>query len=173
MTYDSPASDAGESRAAFPGRAQRFAIHHPFSRTAEKGRVMKIKALWFILLIPALIAITACDTAFTVGTKTIGIRSGQFIYTEGYLRATYTFPLEKVWAACEKTLADLKADDVERVKKIATGNFTAMIQDDKVRISVEYVEKGLTAVSVMVGPSGNNLASQLIHDRIENVLKAP
>ena len=29
----------------------------------------------------------------------------------------------------------------------------------------------MTAVSIMVGPSGNNLASQLIHDRIANVLK--
>ena len=132
---------------------------------------MKRKLLGLMLLVPALLLITACDTALTVGTKTIGIRSGEFIYTDGYLRATYIFPFEKVWAACEKTVTDLKAVDVERVKKIATGNLTAMILDDKVRISVEYVEKGMTAVSIMVGPSGNNLASQLIHDRIANVLK--
>ena len=132
---------------------------------------MKRKLLGLMLLVPALLLITACDTALTVGTKTIGIRSGEFIYTDGYLRATYIFPFEKVWAACEKTVTDLKAVDVERVKKIATGNLTAMIQDDKVRISVEYVEKGMTAVSIMVGPSGNNLAAQLIHDRIANVLK--
>ena len=132
---------------------------------------MKRKLLGLMLLVPALFLITACDTALTAGTKTIGIRSGEFIYTDGYLRATYLFPFEKVWAACEKTMTDLKAGDVERVKKIATGNLTAMIQDDKVRISVEYVEKGMTAVSIMVGPSGNNLASQLIHDRIANVLK--
>ncbi|OHE16298.1 MAG: hypothetical protein A2X96_03395 [Syntrophobacterales bacterium GWC2_56_13] len=132
---------------------------------------MKRKLLGLMLLVPALLLITACDTALTVGTKTIGIRSGEFIYTDGYLRAAYIFPFEKVWAACEKTVTDLKAVDVERVKKIATGNLTAMIQDDKVRISVEYVEKGMTAVSIMVGPSGNNLASQLIHDRIANVLK--
>ena len=132
---------------------------------------MKRKLLGLMLLVPALLLITACDTALTVGTKTIGIRSGEFIYTDGYLRAAYIFPFEKVWAACEKTVTDLKAVDVERVKKIATGNLTAMILDDKVRISVEYVEKGMTAVSIMVGPSGNNLASQLIHDRIANVLK--
>lgn len=134
---------------------------------------MKAQALRFIILIPSLLAIIACDTSLTVGTRTVGIRSGKFIYTEGYLRAVYNFPLENVWAACEKTLADLQAVDVERDKKIATGNLTAMIHDDKIRISVEYIEKGLTAVSAMVGPAGNNLASQLIHDRIENVLKAP
>lgn len=134
---------------------------------------MKVKLLRFTLLIPALLTIAACDTALTVGSRTIGIRSGEFIYTDGYLRATYNFPLEKVWAACEKTLTDLKATDVERIKKIATGSFTALILDDKVRISVEYVEKEMTAVSIMVGASGNNLASQLIHDRIGNFLKAP
>jgi hypothetical protein len=144
---------------------------HPFSRTSEKGQNMKIKLLWLMLALPALLSIAACDTALSVGSRTIGIRSGEFIYTDGYLRATYLFPLETVWAGCEKTLTGLKATDVERVKTIATGNFTAFIQDDKVRINVEYVERNMTAVSVMVGPSGNNLASQLIHDRLGDILK--
>jgi hypothetical protein len=134
---------------------------------------MKVKLLRFLLLLPAFLMIAACDTALTVGTRTIGIRSGEFVYTDGYLRATYNFPFDKVWAASEKTLTDLKAADVERIKKIATGSLTAFILDDKVRLSVEYVEKGMTAVSIMVGPSGNNLASQLIHDRIGNILKMP
>ena len=134
---------------------------------------MKKMLLRLILLVPALLMIAACDTALTVGRKTIGIRSGEFLYTDGYLRATYTFPFETVWSACEKTLADLKATDVERIHKIATGNLTAVIQDDKVRITVDYVEKGMTAVSIMAGPSGSSLASQLIHDRIATVLKNP
>ena len=125
------------------------------------------------VLLPALLLIAACDTALTVGRKTIGIRSGEFIYTDGYLRATYTFPFEKVWTACDKTLTDLKATDVETDPKDRPGRLTAIIQDEKVRISVDYVEKEMTAVSIMVGTSGNNLASQLIHDRIATVLKTP
>lgn len=134
---------------------------------------MKRMLLRFILLVPALLMIAACDTSLTVGRKTIGIRSGEFLYTDGYLRATYTFPFEKVWSACDKTLTDLKATDIERNRKIATGTLSALIQDDKVRISVEYVEKEITSVSVMAGPSGSTLASQLIHDRITAVLKNP
>jgi len=134
---------------------------------------MKRMLIGAIFLIPALLLIAGCDTALTVGAKTIGIRSGEFIYTDGYLRATYIFPLEKVWEACEKTLADMKATDVERIRKIAQRSFTAMIQDEKVRIMIDYVEKDMTAVSIMVGVSGNNLASQLIHDRITNALKTP
>ena len=134
---------------------------------------MKRMFLGAMFLIPALLLIAGCDTALTVGAKTIGIRSGEFIYTDGYLRATYTSPLEKVWATCDKTLTDMKATDVERIRKIAQGSFTAMIQDEKIRISVDYVEKEITAVSIMVGTSGNNLASQLLHDRIANALKTP
>lgn len=134
---------------------------------------MKKRLLWTAFLIPALLLIAGCDTAFTVGAKTIGIRSGEFIYTDGYLRATYFFPLDKVWPACEKTLTGMKATDVERIRKISQGTFTAMIHDEKVRISVDYVEKEITAVSIMVGTAGNNLASQLIHDRLATTLKTP
>ncbi len=132
---------------------------------------MKKRLLWTAFLIPALLLIAGCDTALTVGDKTVGIRSGELIYTEGYLRATYHFPLDRVWLACERTLSGLKAMDVERIRKIAQGDFTAMIHDEKVRISVDYVEREITAVSVMVGTSGNNLASQLIHDRLATTLK--
>lgn len=132
---------------------------------------MKRMLLGAIFLVPALLMIAGCDTSLTVGAKTIGIRSGEFIYTDGYLRATYTFPFDKTWAACEKTMAGMKATDVERMRKIAQGKFTAMIQDEKVVILVDYVEKEITAVSIMVGTTGNNLASQLIHDRIAANLK--
>jgi len=128
--------------------------------------------LW-MLVIPALVMITGCDTSLTVGAKTIGIRSGEFIYTDGYLRATYTSPFDTVWTACEKALAGMKATDVERIRKIAQGTFTAKVQDEKVRISVDYVEKEITAVSVMAGAGGNTLASQLIHDKIASILKTP
>jgi hypothetical protein len=143
------------------------------NRREEKGQTMKMTFLRCALLFSTLLPITACDTSLSVGSRTIGIRSGEFLYTDGYLRTTYTAPLEKVWAACDKTLTELKAVDVEREKAIATGTYTALIQDDKVRVSVEYVEREITAVSIMVGPSGNNLASQLIHDRIAAALTRP
>ncbi|MDA8125563.1 MAG: DUF3568 family protein [Deltaproteobacteria bacterium] len=124
-----------------------------------------------LFLVPALLLVTACDTAVTVGSKTIGLRSGEFIYTDGYMRATYLFPFEKVWAACEKTLADMKATDVERIKKIAEGDLKALIQDEKIRILVSYVDRENTSVSIMTGTAGNSLASQLIHDRIAGTLQ--
>ena len=88
-------------------------------------------------------------------------------------RRVLLYSTVKVWPACEKTLTGMKATDVERIRKISQGTFTAMIHDEKVRISVDYVEKEITAVSIMVGTAGNNLASQLIHDRLATTLKTP
>jgi hypothetical protein len=133
---------------------------------------MRRRIVGFLAFALAGLTISACDTSFTVGSRTIGIRSGELIYSDGYLRANYNFPLAKVWSACEKVVADMKGTDVERIKKIASGSLTAMIQDEKVRINVDYVEKELTAVSVMAGAGGNNLASQLIHERIAGLLKS-
>ncbi len=132
---------------------------------------MKRMLLGCTLFASALLLVTACDTSLSVGRKTIGVRSGGFMYTDGYLRTTYPHPFEKVWSACIKTLLDLNAEDGEQERKIATGKLTALIQGDKVRVSVDYVDKEMTAVSVMAGPSGNALASQFIHERIAAVLK--
>ena len=81
-----------------------------------------------ICLILTLLWIMGCDTALTVGSKTMGFRSGEFIYTDGYLRATYTVPFDPMWTVCERTLTEMNAVDVEPARKIATGTFTAMIQ---------------------------------------------
>ena len=129
--------------------------------------------LGLISIVPAILIITACDTSLSLGRRTIGIRSGGFIYTDGYLRGTYPYHFEKVWSACIKALLDLDAEDGEKERKIASGKLTALIMGDKVRVSVDYVEKEITAVSVMAGPSGNALASQFIHERIAAILKNP
>jgi hypothetical protein len=134
---------------------------------------MKKIFLGLVSVVSTTFIITACDTSLSVGRKTLGIRSGGFVYTDGYLRTTYPYDFEKVWSASIKALLDLNAVDGEQERKIATGKLTALIQGDKVRVSVDYVDKETTAVSVMAGPSGNALASQFIHERIAAILKNP
>lgn len=118
------------------------------------------------LLIIGALLIISCDAAVVRDGRIIGVHSGNFIYSDGYLRVNYRFPLDAVWKACEKTVVDMKASGVEKNKKIATGTITSVIQDEKVTIVVEYVSKELTTVSILVGLAGNNIASQLIHEKI-------
>ena len=114
--------------------------------------------------------ISGCDAAFVMGDKVVGISSGKFIYTDGILTTNYFYPFDEVWEACEKTVANVKASDIEKNRGIATGTIDAIVSDEKIHISVKYASKNLTTVAVRIGLAGNNLASQLINEKIKNNL---
>lgn len=122
----------------------------------------KITSLIFLMLL----LLVGCNAAINMNGKIIGIHSGQFLYQDGNLISNYNANVDSVWKACEKSAAELKATDVQKERKISTGIIKAIIQDEKVTIKVEYIERNLTAVSVFVGMVGNNMASHLIHDKI-------
>ena len=90
----------------------------------------------------------------------------KFFYQDGNLISDYKADIDLVWTACEKSVTELKATDIQKERKISTGIIKAVIQDEKVTIKVEYVDKDLTSVSVFVGAVGNNMASRLIHEKI-------
>jgi len=123
------------------------------------------------MMCAAFILIAAFATAgcyMGVGERVVGFESGQFFYSDGILRTDYKASFDRVWAACEKAVADMKGASVEKKKKIGTGTIDAVISDEKVRLSVEYVSKNITTVGVRVGMAGNNFASQLIQEKIRN-----
>ncbi|TSA53510.1 MAG: DUF3568 family protein [Planctomycetaceae bacterium] len=123
-----------------------------------------------LILVISILLISGCDTGFIVGDKVVSVRSGKLIYTDGILTTDYPFPFDKVWEACEKTVVDMKTYDTEKDKKIATGTIDTNLSDEKIHISVKYAAKNLTTVAVRVGLAGNNLAAQLIHEKIKNNL---
>ncbi len=125
------------------------------------------------LLLLILGVISGCDAAINMNGKVMGISSGQFIYQDGNLTSTYKSDIDQVWAACEKTVMELKGKDVQKERRISKGTIKAIIQDEKVTISVEYMAKGSTSVAVFVGVTGNNMASRLIHEKIADKLGAP
>ena len=118
------------------------------------------------LLILILMLLAGCNAAINMNGKVAGISSGRFIYQDGDLTSNYKVDIDLVWKACEKSVTELKATDIQKERKISLGMIKAVIQDEKVTIKVEYVAKDLTSVSVFVGMVGNNMASRLIHDRI-------
>ena len=118
------------------------------------------------LLFLAFLLITGCDAAINMNGKIASINSGKFLYQDGNLVSNYKANIDMVWQACEKSVAELKATDIQKERKISTGMIKAVIQDEKVVIKVEYIDRDLTSVSVFVGTVGNNMASRLIHDKI-------
>ncbi|MCK9273619.1 MAG: DUF3568 domain-containing protein [Syntrophales bacterium] len=131
---------------------------------------MNRRTYTLLLVIYCVFIIAGCNTAFMVGDKVVGVRSGKFFYTDGALRTNYHAAFEKVWDASQKALSDMNATIKDVEKKIAKGSFDAVVEGESVKISIKYIEYQNTMVSVRVGLSGNSLASKLIHEKIKENL---
>lgn len=128
----------------------------------------KIWLLW-----PAAIVFLASGCApLAIGGAAVGTGTGAYFYASGELQIDYPFSFDNVWAACEKTMADMRALHVEPCKKIGKGTISSVIRDEKVRFVVTYKTKNITTVSVRVGLFGNEIASQLLIDKTgDNISK--
>lgn len=126
-----------------------------------------------VLLVSSVLAAFGCTSAVVVGDHVVGVESGKFISTDGTLRSDYKYPIDQVWAASIKTVSDMKATEIVQDRKISKGEIGALLNQEKVKITVMYAEKEVTSVAVRVGLTGNNMASQMILDRIRENLSRP
>jgi hypothetical protein len=132
---------------------------------------MRKQANWIILVVMGAFLISGCAAAL-VGGAAVGAGSGTYFYINGEMKTDYYSSFDAVWSACEKTVADMRGLDVERDKMLAKGKIDAIIDDEKVHLSVTYKAKNITTVSIRIGLLGNKLSSQLIHDKIlDNLAK--
>lgn len=124
----------------------------------------------------ALILLACCFSfygcpALVVGGAAVAGGASTYYYVGGELKRDYYYPYDKVWTACEKTIADKKGYDVEPKKDVGEGKIVAMIEDEKVQFSIkskgrDVTGKDITTVGVRVGMVGNELSSRLIHDKL-------
>lgn len=126
-----------------------------------------------LVLLVSLFIPTFFGCAVVVGDRVMGVESGKLINTDGTLRSDFRYPLDRVWDASIKALFDLKATQVVKDKRIGKGEIDAVMSEEKVKVTVFYAEKDLTSVAVRVGLAGNNLASQMILDKIRENLSNP
>ena len=132
---------------------------------------MIIRKNWLALLIIVIFFTSGCPAAF-VGGAAVGAGSGTYFYINGEMKTDYYTSFDTAWNACQKTVADMRGLDVLPEKEIGKGKISAVINDEKVVISVTYKAKNVTTVSIRVGLIGNKLSSQLIHDKIgDNLVK--
>src|SRR5271157_2251681 len=135
------------------------------------GRNMKRNN--FLLLISssfALFLFSGCVPLIVGGAAAGASTAGTFYYVNGGLKTDYSAPFDKVWSACEKTIADMHGIEVVPDKEIAQGTISTLINDEKVKFDITYKSKNLTTVTIRVGLIGNKLSSQLLHDKITDYL---
>lgn len=126
--------------------------------------------LWFWVI--GFFLISACGPEVLVLGGIVGSGAGTYYFINGELVTDYSAPFDNVWSACEKTVADMRGKEVQPKREIGTGSIHSTINDENVKINVNYKNKNLTSVGIRVGLLGNKLSSQLLHDKIyENVVK--
>jgi hypothetical protein len=130
------------------------------------------KQAWFLLFIGAIFVISGCGAPIVAGVAAggAGAGSGTYLYVKGEMATDYYFSFDNVWTACEKVVADRHGIEVEPYKEISKGTINAIIDGEKVHISVKYKAKNVTTVAIRVGILGNKLSSQLLHDKIDDNL---
>jgi hypothetical protein len=117
----------------------------------------------------SLMALTGC--AVVAGDTVMGYESGKFIYHDGGLQSNYKVPLDQLWEAALKAMKDLKASDIQSDRKIEKGTIDAVLYEEKVKITMEYLTRTDSTISVRVGTAGSNVAAKYILDRIDANLK--
>jgi len=136
------------------------------------GANMKSHKYRFIVCLFVLFLFSGCATALVVGGAAVGAGTGTYFYVNGKLKTDYSASFDRVWSACEKTVADMRGTEVQPVKEIAQGKIMTVINDEKVKFEITYRAKNQTSVAIRVGLIGNRLSSQLLHDKIaENLAK--
>jgi hypothetical protein len=126
---------------------------------------MKKNNFRIAILLFAAFLFSGCVPLF-IGGAAVGAGTGTYFFVNGELKTDYYASFDKVWKACEKTVADMRGIEVAPVKEIAQGKITTLINDEKVKFDITYKSKNLTTVAIRVGIIGNKLSSQLLHDKI-------
>jgi hypothetical protein len=146
-----------------------YALNTTFKFTG--GRNMKInKFLLLILSFFTLLLFSGCVPLVVGGAAAGASTAGTYYYINGDLKTDYQASFDEVWAACEKTVADMRGVEVVPEREIAQGTINTLINDEKVKLDIMYKSKKITTVAIRVGLMGNKLSSQLLHDRIADYL---
>jgi hypothetical protein len=130
---------------------------------------MKTKRILAMACLMCLFCLGGC-APLLIGGAAIGAGSGTYMYVNGELRVEYNVPFEKVRAACEMAIAELGGKEVVPEWKIGRGTIDTRIQNEKVKLTLEYKTKNATLLSIRVGYIGNKQSSQLIKDKVSEYL---
>lgn len=130
---------------------------------------MEKKRIWLLVLTAGIFLISGC-AALAIGGAAVGAGTGTYYYVRGELKTDYYAPFEKVWAACEKTVADMRGVNVVPSRDISKGTIDAVIEGQQVHFVVAYKAKDQSSVAIRVGYLGDRAASQRLHDKVNERL---
>lgn len=124
---------------------------------------------YFMLFLFVSFFVSGC-VPLIIGGAAVGAGAGTHYYINGELKTDYNASFDRVWKACEKTVAGMRGIEVVPEKEIAQGTINTIINDEKVKFQITYQSKNVTTVAIRIGLVGNKLSSQFLHDKIADNL---
>jgi len=129
---------------------------------------LSVKRNLFAMLWISLFFLTCGCAALVAGGAAVGAGAGTYIFVNGELKTDYPYAFDKVWTACEKTVVDMRGTAVDPRKEISEGTISTRINDEIVKFTVKYKDKNMTTVGIRVGIVGDQNASKLIHNKVND-----
>ncbi len=127
-----------------------------------------IRVRHFILLLLGFFLTSCAPVVFLAGAA-VGVSS--YKYYEGALTVLYQAPFEKTWDASLKAVDQMGFQIEDKEQELTKGIISAKLTDDRrVTINLEYVSSQETKVSIRVGILGDENASNVIKDKIRDLL---
>lgn len=129
------------------------------------NRILRSFALLLVL------AATAVFSGGCVAVVAAGAAAGTVAYVRGTLKATLDHPVERVGAAADQAVRDLKFAAVSSKVDAVSGEIIARTaRDVKIEIALKRVSDNSTQVEIRVGTFGDQAISQQVLEQIRKNL---
>ncbi len=123
------------------------------------------------LALSLVLAATSLFAAGCVAVVAAGAAGGTVAYVRGALKATLDQPIERVGAAADGAVRDLKFAPISSKVDAVSGDIIARTaRDVKIEIQLKKVSDNSTAVDIRVGVFGDQAVSQQILEQIKRNL---
>jgi len=126
----------------------------------------KARKIFPVLL---LISLAGCAPAAFLAGAAAGV--GGYKYYQGALTVIYRAPYEKTWNASLKAMEEMGFTIENESRELSKGKIGAKLADNRpVTVSLEYISSSETEAVIRVGVLGDEEASNVIKNKIAEVL---
>lgn len=121
-----------------------------------------------VFLVFLLLFCTSGCALLVAGGASIG---GAVTYMSGWMKANYNVSLEKAYTATLQASNELDLEIENKSRTLSTAEILSKDGDRSVWIELDAENAYVTTISVKVGLTGDQVASEKIHNAISNILK--
>lgn len=138
------------------------------SKSEKRGETM-VKVKLAVLAVISVMLTSCVYLGFFAAGTAAGV--GGYKYHNGVLTVIYEAPFMETWEGCLKAVDEMGLRLIKSAHDLTSGTIEAKRADGKpIRIKVKYKSSNETKVAIRVGIFGDEEASNVIKEKIRQVL---